>query len=98
MQLDEGAEVGMIPLQVIALSNRWQRNAVRVYEENVVFDYRKEKRGLMEQWMVDVLRRARKEEERMKTEWMKRRRDVESWVSELESKTNKSGREEDMGS
>ena len=88
----------MIPLQVIALSNRWQRNAVRVYEENVVFDYRKEKRGLMEQWMVDVLRRARKEEERMKTEWMKRRRDVESWVSELESKTNKSGREEDMGS
>ena len=64
----------------------------------MVFDYRKEKRGVMEQWMVDVLRRARKEEVRMKKEWTKRKEEVERWVGELESRTNKSGRQEDMGS
>lgn len=92
-----GEPINVIPLHVVALSHSKQRNSIRVYEENAVYDYKKQARIAMPQWMVEVLRRAKADEEQNKVLWRKRRAVLEKWVKELEAMTVNSGKAEDMG-
>ena len=86
-------------LDVMILSELYQRPAARCVEDIVVYDYRKGKKTAIRPFMMDVFRRTWQEQEHARLRNERRIQELDEKVRELELETwDRAGAKEDLGS
>ncbi|KAJ5777840.1 hypothetical protein N7520_001086 [Penicillium odoratum] len=86
-------------LQVMILSEARQRPAARCYEENVIYDYQKNKKTQLPPFMFKQFKTIWELQEKAKLEWQQRILDIESRIRTLEIESwDRADAVEDTGS
>ena len=88
----------MIQLRCSILSHNHQRQAARISEDLLIYDYRLGRKIPLPPWIESVFRKAGADEQESRRSWQARRNEIEIKLGNLEKKTVLSGEKEDMGS